>query len=95
MSLEHFERIAEKNEITETAKETMKQRAEGHVLDESQLPKEKELNEMAEENPAEISGGTGADYGNIEFSEVKICATRHGCSGATNCDYSMGSPVGH
>lgn len=25
---------------------------------------------------------------------IKICATRHGCTGATNCDYSYGAPVG-
>lgn len=25
---------------------------------------------------------------------LKICATRHGCTGATNCDYSYGAPVG-
>ena len=31
--------------------------------------------------------------GNI-LKGVKICATRHGCSGATNCDYEYGAPVG-
>ena len=25
---------------------------------------------------------------------IKICATRHGCTGATNCDYSYGAPIG-
>ena len=25
---------------------------------------------------------------------IKICATRHGCTGATNCDYSLGAPIG-
>lgn len=30
----------------------------------------------------------------ISFKGVKICATRHGCTGATNCDYSMSGPVG-
>lgn len=29
----------------------------------------------------------------ISFAGVKICATRHGCKGATNCDYSYGAPV--
>lgn len=24
----------------------------------------------------------------------KICATRHGCTGATNCDYEYGAPIG-
>lgn len=28
------------------------------------------------------------------FKGVKICATRHGCTGATNCDYEMSGPVG-
>lgn len=36
-----------------------------------------------------------ADTGDeISFKGTKICATRHGCSGATNCDYELGSPVG-
>ena len=30
----------------------------------------------------------------ISFKGVKICATRHGCTGATNCDYSLGAPIG-
>ncbi|MBP3471483.1 MAG: hypothetical protein J6K41_04515 [Paraprevotella sp.] len=25
---------------------------------------------------------------------IKICATRHGCTGATNCDYGYGAPIG-
>ena len=28
------------------------------------------------------------------FKGIKICATRHGCTGATNCDYSLGAPIG-
>lgn len=28
------------------------------------------------------------------FKGIKICATRHGCTGATNCDYSYGAPIG-
>lgn len=28
------------------------------------------------------------------FKPLKICATRHGCTGATNCDYSYGAPIG-
>ena len=28
------------------------------------------------------------------LASVKICPTRHGCTGATNCDYSMTGPVG-
>lgn len=28
------------------------------------------------------------------FKGYKICATRHGCTGATNCDYSYGAPIG-
>lgn len=28
------------------------------------------------------------------FKGIKICATRHGCTGATNCDYDMSGPVG-
>lgn len=36
-----------------------------------------------------------AEFGNeISFKGVKICATRHGCTGATNCDYSLGAPIG-
>lgn len=30
----------------------------------------------------------------ITFSGRKICATRHGCKGATNCDYAYGAPIG-
>lgn len=30
----------------------------------------------------------------ISFKGIKICATRHGCTGATNCDYSLGAPIG-
>ena len=30
----------------------------------------------------------------ISFKGIKICATRHGCTGATNCDYESGGPVG-
>lgn len=28
------------------------------------------------------------------FKAYKVCATRHGCTGATNCDYSLGAPIG-
>lgn len=28
------------------------------------------------------------------FKGIKICATRHGCTGATNCDYDLGAPIG-
>ena len=30
----------------------------------------------------------------ISIKSVKICATRHGCTGVTNCDYEMSGPVG-
>lgn len=30
----------------------------------------------------------------ISFGGAKLCATRHGCTGATNCDYAYGAPVG-
>lgn len=30
----------------------------------------------------------------VSFKGVKICASRHGCSGATNCDHAYGAPVG-
>ncbi len=30
----------------------------------------------------------------IHFAGSKICATRHGCKGATNCDYAYGAPIG-
>ena len=30
----------------------------------------------------------------LTFKGVKICATRHGCTGATNCDNSLGAPIG-
>lgn len=32
--------------------------------------------------------------GHPSFKSVRICATRHGCSGATNCNKSMVGPVG-
>ena len=28
------------------------------------------------------------------LASYKYCPTRHGCSGATNCDYEYGAPVG-
>lgn len=28
------------------------------------------------------------------LASYKFCPTRHGCSGATNCDYEYGAPVG-
>lgn len=28
------------------------------------------------------------------LASVKVCPTRHGCSGATNCDYSLSGPIG-
>lgn len=28
------------------------------------------------------------------LASYKYCPTRHGCSGATNCDYDYGAPVG-
>ena len=34
------------------------------------------------------------DGNEISFKGIKICATRHGCTGATNCDYDLGAPVG-
>lgn len=34
------------------------------------------------------------DRNEISFKGIKICATRHGCTGATNCDYDLGAPVG-
>lgn len=27
------------------------------------------------------------------LASYKICPTRHGCSGATNCDYSLSGPI--
>lgn len=30
----------------------------------------------------------------VTFKGIKICATRHGCTGATNCDYELGAPIG-
>ena len=30
----------------------------------------------------------------VSFAGAKICATRHGCKGATNCDYAYGAPAG-
>lgn len=34
------------------------------------------------------------DEADNSLKPIKICATRHGCTGATNCDYSYGAPVG-
>lgn len=28
------------------------------------------------------------------LASFKICPTRHGCTGATNCDYELSGPVG-
>lgn len=28
------------------------------------------------------------------LASFKFCPTRHGCTGATNCDYSLSGPVG-
>lgn len=30
----------------------------------------------------------------LSFAGRKICATRHGCTGATNCDHAYGAPDG-
>ena len=30
----------------------------------------------------------------VSFAGARICATRHGCKGATNCDYAYGAPDG-
>lgn len=38
--------------------------------------------------------GLERDGKKIPFCGGKICATRHGCTGATNCDYSYGAPIG-
>ena len=36
-----------------------------------------------------------SEFGNeTSFKGIKICATRHGCTGATNCNYSLGAPIG-
>ena len=34
------------------------------------------------------------DAEDISFTGRKICATRHGCTGTTNCDSSYGAPIG-
>jgi len=31
---------------------------------------------------------------NAHLASFKYCPTRHGCTGATNCDYEYGAPVG-
>lgn len=33
-------------------------------------------------------------HNELSFKGIKICATRHGCTGATNCDNELGAPVG-
>lgn len=30
----------------------------------------------------------------LSFMGRRICATRHGCTGATNCDSAYGTPIG-
>lgn len=35
-----------------------------------------------------------AERKDLSFTGVKICATRHGCTGATNCDHAYGAPIG-
>lgn len=42
----------------------------------------------------QVSGMERSDHGrNISF-EGKMCPTRHGCTGATNCNYSLASYPG-
>lgn len=42
----------------------------------------------------ELKGLESMEYGTrrtVAHRGYKVCATRHGCSGATNCDYSYGN----
>lgn len=50
-----------------------------------------DLNDLQEK-----SSGIERNEGEMDntLKGIKICATRHGCTGATNCDYSYGAPVG-
>ena len=58
-------------------------------------PSEDEINDLMEQ--AAQSADIDADPHDAEelsFTGRKICATRHGCTGTTNCDSSYGAPIG-
>ncbi len=58
-------------------------------------PSEDEIDNLMEQ--AEGFAGDDADVQDAEdisFTGRKICATRHGCTGTTNCDSSYGAPIG-
>lgn len=77
--MQHFEH----SEICKNAADQINLRKDDNDVDEDDL---KEIYKKTE--------GKERDFNQEEMKKYKVCASRHGCSGATNCDYSYGNYPG-
>lgn len=95
--LEHFE---QQYDIAQTNTENINLRPESNVgfaginidtsTDDNLNISSDDINHLTER----AEGVERKDEIDNTLKGIKICATRHGCTGATNCDYSLGAPIG-
>ena len=77
------------NRITETGFDDLEKIKQ--ELDDELSVSSHDINYLKEKAKGIERAETGDE---ISFKGIKICATRHGCTGATNCDYEYGAPKG-
>lgn len=85
MSIEKFSEIKEEENILEK-----------EVLEDSQLPEMQEWESLEEGIQESLKLEDIAEEEDVVmWNSFKTCATRHGCTGATNCNSCMTGPEGH